>query len=79
MPHRNVMLGLIGLIAIVFVALIVGGFLQQPSQKTTLPEGHYRLSMSTLDPPSIHSRGYSPMREQAMADFKKRWLNNHVT
>jgi hypothetical protein len=35
--------------------------------------------MSTLDPPSIHSRGYSPMREQAMADFKKRWLNNHVT
>jgi hypothetical protein len=28
MPHRNVMLGLIGLIAIVFVALIVGGFLQ---------------------------------------------------
>jgi hypothetical protein len=24
-------------------------------------------------PPSIHNRGYSATREQAMADFKKRW------
>ena len=26
-------------------------------------------------PPTIHSRGYSATREQAMADFKTRWLN----
>jgi hypothetical protein len=25
--------------------------------------------------PSIHSRGYSATREQAMADFKAQWLN----
>jgi hypothetical protein len=24
-------------------------------------------------PPSVHNRGYSPTREQAMADFKMRW------
>jgi hypothetical protein len=26
-------------------------------------------------PPSIHNRGYSATREQAMADFKKQWSN----
>ena len=26
-------------------------------------------------PPSIHSRGYSATREQAMADFKKQWIS----
>ena len=26
-------------------------------------------------PPSIHSRGYSATREQAMTDFKKQWLS----
>ena len=26
-------------------------------------------------PPSIHSRGYSATREQAMADFKAQWLS----
>ena len=25
-------------------------------------------------PPSIHSRGYSATREQAMMDFKEQWL-----
>ena len=25
-------------------------------------------------PPSIHSRGYSETREQAMADFENQWL-----
>jgi hypothetical protein len=25
-------------------------------------------------PPTIHSRGYSTTREQAMADFKAQWL-----
>jgi hypothetical protein len=25
-------------------------------------------------PPSIHNRGYSTTREQAMAEFKARWL-----
>jgi alkylated DNA nucleotide flippase Atl1 len=24
-------------------------------------------------PPSVHNRGYSASREQAMADFKARW------
>ena len=45
------------------------------------PEGRpWFWTITALDyPPSIHSRGYSPTREQAMADFKKRWLNNHVT
>jgi hypothetical protein len=27
-------------------------------------------------PPSVHNRGYSQGREQAMADFKKQWLND---
>jgi hypothetical protein len=27
-------------------------------------------------PPSVHNRGYSATREQAMADFKKQWLEN---
>jgi hypothetical protein len=26
-------------------------------------------------PPSIHNRGYSATREQAMADFKAQWFN----
>jgi len=26
-------------------------------------------------PPSVHNRGYSQSREQAMADFKKQWFN----
>ena len=26
-------------------------------------------------PPSVHNRGYSETREQAMADFKKQWLS----
>jgi len=45
------------------------------------PEGRpWFWTITALDyPPSIHSRGYSPTREQAMADFKKQWLNNHVT
>jgi hypothetical protein len=28
-------------------------------------------------PPSIHNRGYSATREQAMADFKRRWAGGH--
>jgi hypothetical protein len=26
-------------------------------------------------PPSVHDRGYSATREEAMADFKKQWLS----
>jgi len=26
-------------------------------------------------PPSVHNHGYSATREQAMADFRARWLN----
>jgi hypothetical protein len=26
-------------------------------------------------PPSVHNRGYSATREQAMVDFKKQWPN----
>ena len=29
-------------------------------------------------PPSIHSRGYSATREQAMADFKKQWPDTNT-
>ena len=28
-------------------------------------------------PPSIHKRGYCATREQAMADFKARWIMPH--
>jgi hypothetical protein len=27
-------------------------------------------------PPSVYNKGYSATREQAMADFKARWLNH---
>jgi alpha-ketoglutarate-dependent taurine dioxygenase len=27
-------------------------------------------------PPSVYNRGYSQSREQAMADFKKQWLDD---
>jgi hypothetical protein len=30
---------------------------------------------ATEYPPSIHNRGYSMTREEAMADFKRQWLN----
>ena len=37
-----------------------------------------RLWFSTITaremPPSVHNRGYSESREQAMADFKAQWL-----
>jgi hypothetical protein len=26
-------------------------------------------------PPSVYNKGYSPTREEAMTDFKARWLN----
>jgi len=56
---------------------VIGRIFQQPQA----PQGRpWFWTITALDyPPSIHSRGYSPTREQAMADFKKQWLNNHVT
>ncbi|MGA7533354.1 MAG: hypothetical protein WBW27_15860 [Pseudolabrys sp.] len=41
------------------------------------PQGRpWFWTITAMDyPPTIHSRGYSPTREQAMADFKKQWLS----
>ena len=40
------------------------------------PEGRpWFWTITAMDyPPSIHTRGYSETREQAMADFKAQWL-----
>jgi hypothetical protein len=40
------------------------------------PEGHsWFWSITAIDfPPSVYNKGYSVTREQAMADFKARWL-----
>ena len=40
------------------------------------PEGRpWFWTITAMDyPPTIHSRGYSPTREEAMKDFKTRWL-----
>jgi len=41
------------------------------------PEGRPWFSTITAlnYPPTIHSRGYSATREQAMTDFKAQWFN----
>jgi hypothetical protein len=39
------------------------------------PDRNWMWTITALDyPPSIHTRGYSATREQAMADFKTQWL-----
>jgi hypothetical protein len=40
------------------------------------PEGQpWFWSITAIDfPPSVYNKGYSATREQAMADFKARWL-----
>ena len=51
---------------------VVGRIFQQPQA----PEGRPWMWTITAreHPPTIHSRGYSAAREQAMADFKKQWV-----
>ena len=40
------------------------------------PDRNWMWTINGRDyPRSIHSRGYSATREQAMADFKKQWLS----
>ena len=40
------------------------------------PGRHWIWTITARDyPRSIHTRGYSATREQAMADFKVQWLN----
>jgi len=39
-------------------------------------ERHWLWTITTREyPPTIHSRGYSLTREEALADFKDRWLS----
>ena len=39
------------------------------------PDRNWMWTITALDyPPSIHTRGYSETREQAMMEFKAQWL-----
>ena len=53
---------------------VIGRIFQQPQA----PEGRPWLWTITAreHPPSIYSRGYSETREQAMMEFKGRWLSS---
>ena len=46
------------------------------SCRRTPPDRNWMWTITAPEyPPSIHSRGYSATREQAMADFKTQWLS----
>ena len=51
---------------------VIGRILLHPQA----PEGHPGFWTITAmeKPPSVYNKGYSSTREQAMADFKARWL-----
>jgi hypothetical protein len=51
---------------------VVGRIIRHPSA----PEGQpwFWTITAREQPPSVYNRGYATSREQAMADFKARWL-----
>ena len=50
----------------------IGRIMLHPQAPEGLP--WFRTITAREYPPSIHSRGYSVTREQAMMDFKAQWL-----
>ena len=56
---------------------VIGRIFQQPQA----PEGQpwFWTITAREHPPTIHSRGYSETREQAMKDFKTQWLSTART
>jgi alkylated DNA nucleotide flippase Atl1 len=51
---------------------VVGRIMLHPQAPKDLP-WFWTITAREI-PPSVHNRGYSATREQAMADFKTRWL-----
>jgi hypothetical protein len=50
---------------------VVGRIMLHPQAPKDLP-WFWTITARKI-PPSVHNRGYSATREQAMADFKKQW------
>jgi hypothetical protein len=60
-----------------YVVLDAGQVVGRTMLHLQAPGGHPWFWTITVRafPPSIHNRGYSATREQAMASFKSRWLS----
>jgi len=52
--------------------VVVGRIMLHPQAPKDKP--WFWTIMARVIPPSVYNRGYSTTREQAMADFKARWL-----